>query len=94
MDMALKQRFHQAWAKYFPGAELPILFYYTDAAGRAQAAPIPPPEHCIVCALAEVLTFAVPWPKFLRMVDNVEESFLITGSWDQVRARIGGGRAR
>lgn len=40
------------------------------------------------CVAADVLTFAVPWPKFLRMVDNVEESFLITGSWNKVRKRI------
>jgi uncharacterized protein (DUF169 family) len=37
---------------------------------------------------ANTLTFAVPWPKFARMVDNMETSFLITGSWDKVRARI------
>jgi hypothetical protein len=41
------------------------------------------------CVPAGVLTFAVPWPKFVRMVDNMEESFLITGSWNKVRARIG-----
>ena len=35
------------------------------------------------------LTFAVPMPKFRRMVDNMEESFLITSSWDKVRKRIG-----
>jgi len=37
---------------------------------------------------AGTLTFAVPWPKFVRMVDNMEESFLITESWDKVRSRI------
>jgi hypothetical protein len=36
----------------------------------------------------EVLTFAVPWPKFVRMAGNMEESFLITKSWDRVRRRI------
>jgi hypothetical protein len=41
------------------------------------------------CVPANALTFAVPWPKFVRMVDNMEESFLITGSWNKVRARIG-----
>jgi uncharacterized protein (DUF169 family) len=40
------------------------------------------------CVPRDVLTFAVPWPKFVRIVDNVEESFLITGSWDKVRGRI------
>jgi hypothetical protein len=37
---------------------------------------------------AEVLTFAVPWPKFVRMVEDMEESFLITGSWHKVRSRM------
>jgi hypothetical protein len=40
------------------------------------------------CVRSTELTFAVPWPKFVRMVDNVEESFLITKSWDKVRMRI------
>ena len=39
-------------------------------------------------SLAEVLTFAIPWVKFVSMVDNMEESFLITKSWDAVHARI------
>ncbi len=37
---------------------------------------------------AGVLTFSIPWPKFVRMVDNMEESFLITKSWDKVKNRI------
>ena len=37
---------------------------------------------------ATVLTFAVPWPKYVRMVDNMKESFLITESWDKVRMRM------
>jgi len=40
------------------------------------------------CVPSTVLTFAVPWPKFVRMVDNMEESFLITKSWNKVRARM------
>jgi uncharacterized protein (DUF169 family) len=41
------------------------------------------------CVPDEVLTFAIPWVKFVSMVDNMEESFLITKSWDAVRTRIG-----
>lgn len=37
----------------------------------------------------EVLTFSVPMTKFLRMLDNMEESFLITDSWKKVQKRIG-----
>jgi len=36
----------------------------------------------------EVLTFAVPMNKFERMIDNMDESFLITPSWDKVSKRI------
>ncbi|MCJ7664046.1 MAG: DUF169 domain-containing protein [Desulfobacterales bacterium] len=36
----------------------------------------------------EMLTFAVPMNKFDRMIDNMEESFLITPSWEKVRKRI------
>jgi hypothetical protein len=34
------------------------------------------------------LSFAVPMAKFTRMVGDIEESFLITGSWAKVRSRI------
>ncbi len=37
----------------------------------------------------ETLTFAVPMNKFSSMIRNMEESFLITRSWDKVKQRIG-----
>ena len=37
----------------------------------------------------EALTFAVPVNKFLRMAANMDESFLITGSWERVKKRMG-----
>jgi uncharacterized protein (DUF169 family) len=36
----------------------------------------------------EDLTFAAPMNKFARMIENMEESFLITPSWAKVRKRI------
>ena len=36
----------------------------------------------------EVLTFSVPMAKFVRMIGNAEESFLITDSWRKVQERI------
>ncbi len=39
-----------------------------------------------------VLSFATPMPKFERMIRNMDESFLITGSWAKVRRRIAGQR--
>ena len=40
------------------------------------------------CVADNILTFAVPFNKFRTMVDNMEESFLITESWGKVRKRI------
>jgi len=36
----------------------------------------------------DVMTFAAPMSKFTRMIDNMEESFLITPSWAMVQKRI------
>ncbi len=41
------------------------------------------------CIPKETLTFAVPMNKFIRMVHNMEESFLITRSWEKVKKRMG-----
>ena len=38
---------------------------------------------------ANALTFAVPMSKFVRMVENMEESFLITDTWKRIQDRIG-----
>ncbi len=35
------------------------------------------------------LTFSVPINKFVSMIENAEESFLITKSWDIIKKRIG-----
>ena len=40
----------------------------------------------------DTLTFSVPIRKFERMVADMDESFLITNSWDKVRSRISGPR--
>jgi uncharacterized protein (DUF169 family) len=37
---------------------------------------------------AATLTFAVPMARFARMVANMEESFLVTPTWDVIRKRI------
>lgn len=36
----------------------------------------------------DALTFAVPMKKFVKMIENMEESFLITNSWKKVMTRI------
>jgi uncharacterized protein (DUF169 family) len=40
------------------------------------------------CVPENVLTFAVPMKRFEKMVGYMEESFLITGSWNILRKRI------
>ncbi len=37
---------------------------------------------------ADELTFALPWAKFVSMVTNMPESFLITRTWETLRKRI------
>ena len=37
----------------------------------------------------DVLTFSVPMIRFSRMIQNMDESFLITDSWQKVQKRIG-----
>jgi len=35
-----------------------------------------------------ILTFSAPWPKFLSMLENMDESFLATDSWSKVKSRF------
>lgn len=35
-----------------------------------------------------VITFAAPMDKFVRMVENMQESFLITPTWEKIKKRI------
>jgi uncharacterized protein (DUF169 family) len=37
----------------------------------------------------EALSFSVPMKKFVRMIENAEESFLITDTWKKLQERIG-----
>jgi hypothetical protein len=40
------------------------------------------------CVPAETLTFTVPMKRFEQMINNMDESFLITESWNAVRDRL------
>lgn len=52
MDLELRDRFLEAWHRHFGQAELPITFYYTDAAGRGER-PAPGDAHeCVFVPLA------------------------------------------
>jgi uncharacterized protein (DUF169 family) len=41
------------------------------------------------CVPENVLTFSVPMKRFVEMVNYMEESFLITDTWQKVKERIG-----
>ena len=40
------------------------------------------------CAKSDLVTFAVPITKFLTIIDQMEESFLITDTWTTIQKRI------
>jgi uncharacterized protein (DUF169 family) len=54
MDMTLKSKFLEAWTKYFNGAELPFVFYYTDQEPGAEKAPPVVAHSCILGMLTRV----------------------------------------
>ncbi|HOZ46523.1 MAG TPA: DUF169 domain-containing protein [Candidatus Hydrogenedentes bacterium] len=51
MDTALKQAFIERWAKYFPGEELPITFFYSNDPASGESVPSPKGHRCVVSLL-------------------------------------------
>lgn len=55
MDMKLREKFAELYARHFPGAELPLTFYYAAAPPPGMsAAPPSQGRHCFVADLAAV----------------------------------------
>jgi uncharacterized protein (DUF169 family) len=54
MDIELKNKFLTLWKEYFDGAELPIVFYYTDEISEAELVKPPSGHRCIMPDLAKV----------------------------------------
>ncbi|HTY62872.1 MAG TPA: DUF169 domain-containing protein [Acidobacteriota bacterium] len=54
MKPGLKEEFTQRWSKYFPGADLPIAFYYTDSGEQAPVHRITEGQHCFIDDLAAI----------------------------------------
>ncbi|RPI16138.1 MAG: hypothetical protein EHM58_12525 [Ignavibacteriae bacterium] len=54
MDLKLKDTFIERWNKYFPGAELPVIFYYTDKLIEAGSFNAPTKAHCMMNELVQV----------------------------------------
>jgi uncharacterized protein (DUF169 family) len=40
------------------------------------------------CVPVDILTFAVPMKKFVKMIDSMDSSFLITKTWEKQKAKI------
>jgi hypothetical protein len=54
MEMAFKEEFVSLWEKYFNRSELPITFYYTDEADRADLVTPGSPPQCVIGGLVRV----------------------------------------
>lgn len=55
MNLRTKDKFTELWDKYFPGAGLPITFYYSDNPIKDESVNAPTKAHCIMCELAGVI---------------------------------------
>lgn len=54
LDQEFREKFINLWQRYFPGAELPITFYYTDREYDAEMVPPAHKQSCFICELAQV----------------------------------------
>lgn len=51
MDPDLKDRFLELWTRYFAGAELPVVFFYTDGPSSGRPCPDVSSTRCLVANL-------------------------------------------
>ncbi len=56
MDAKRKEEFLRLWDKYFPGADLPVTFYYTDQMPSTDLVKPPAGHRCIFADLVKVRT--------------------------------------
>lgn len=54
MDTQLKERFVRLWEKYFPGASLPVVFFYSDHEGGANIVKGPKSLEEHRCVIADI----------------------------------------
>jgi uncharacterized protein (DUF169 family) len=54
MDMKIKDTFMRLWVKYFNGAELPIIFYYTDKPTGEELIQSYSSHRCVIADLSKV----------------------------------------
>ena len=54
MNDKFRREFQRRWAKYFPDAELPVAYWYTDDVSEKDRADSRDEEHCVVACFARV----------------------------------------
>jgi uncharacterized protein (DUF169 family) len=54
MNAQFQQEFQQRWEKYFPGAELPVAFSYTDEVTEEERLDSRDQEHCVIACFERV----------------------------------------
>jgi len=98
MDIEIKEHFVTAWEKYFPCNSVIVPFGTAcDAIVDFPLSELESEDPKAVLGVMDpsariyfkpnVSTFAAPWPKFLSMIENIDESFLETAGWSKVKSR-------
>jgi Uncharacterised ArCR, COG2043 len=54
MDDKFQQEFQSRWKKYFPGAELPVAYFYTDEVTKEELADSRNEEHCVIASFKRI----------------------------------------
>lgn len=54
MNTQFQRDFQHKWDKYFPGAELPVAYFYTDEVSAQDAQDSEDEEHCVIAAFERV----------------------------------------
>ncbi|MFC2084953.1 DUF169 domain-containing protein [Bacteroidota bacterium] len=54
MNLRIKNKFTTIWNEYFPGANLPFIFYYTDDWDKIKDLNKPNSDHCLIRDVSDV----------------------------------------
>ncbi|MBW1788620.1 MAG: DUF169 domain-containing protein [Deltaproteobacteria bacterium] len=80
---------HGVIAPFGSGCGSLLVFPFRELGSKEPKAVIsgldPSMRHCVK---AHLLAFSAPWPKFLSMIDNMDESFLIADAWKNLKSRF------
>ncbi len=124
MQNELQEVFIKKWNKYFSGADLPFVFFYSDEEKYAEHTVKKKGWTCMIAPFSSgcgsiinypllenkredlrsvigmfdtsarpyvdeiTLSFALPMGVFVKMVHEMDESFLITKDWERIGNRI------